>query len=126
MLATQVEAYRKAHKAAMSGREIEAAVLTQAAVKLLNCQDGWGTEGHEKRLDEALRFNQLVWSIFQSELAKTDNPLPKKIKEDLLNLSAFIDKRIFETKAYPESEKLTIMVNINMNIAAGLRGSTGI
>ena len=125
MFATQLEAYRKTQKAAMSGREIEASVLTQAALKLLNCQDSWGTDGHEKRLDEALKFNQLIWSIFQTELAKSENPLPKKLREDLLSLSAFVDKRIFETIAYPASDKLTILVNINFNLAAGLRGSTG-
>ena len=123
MFATQVEAYKKTQKSTMSGREIEASVLTQAAIKLLNCQDRWGTEGHDKRIDEALRFNQLIWSIFQGELSKPDNPLPKKLREDLLSLSVFIDKRIFEVMAYPESDKLTILININLNIASGLKGS---
>jgi flagellar protein FlaF len=125
MFATQVEAYRKTHKAAMSGREIEASVLTQAAVKLLNCQDKWGTDGHAKRLEEALRFNQLIWSIFQTELANPENPLPKEFREDLLSLSVYIDKRIFETMAGPESDKLTVLVNINLNIASGLKGLPG-
>jgi flagellar protein FlaF len=123
MFATQVEAYKRTHKAAMSGREIEASVLTQAAIKLLNCQDKWGTDGHAERLEEALRFNQLIWSIFQTELAKPENPLPKKLREDLLSLSMFIDKRIFDTMAAPEADKLTVLVNINMNIAAGMKVS---
>lgn len=107
----------------MSGREIEASVLTQAAIKLMNCQDKWGTDGHDERLSEALKFNQLIWSIFQSEIAKQENPLPKKLKEDLLSLSIFVDKKIFEIMAYPESEKLMILINIDLNIAAGLRDS---
>jgi flagellar biosynthesis activator protein FlaF len=122
MFATQVEAaYRKTQKSTMSGREIEASVLTQAALKLVSCQDKWGTEGHETRLDEALRFNQLVWSIFQAELAKPENPLPRKLREDLLSLSVFVDKRIFEIMGFPESDRLTILININLNLAAGLR-----
>jgi flagellar biosynthesis activator protein FlaF len=124
MFATQVEAYKRTQKSTMSGREIEASVLTQAAIKLLNCQDRWGTDGHDARIDEALRFNQLIWSIFQGELSKPDNPLPKKVREDLLSLSVFIDKRIFEVMAYPESEKITILININLNLAAGLKGSS--
>jgi len=124
MFATQVEAYKRTQKSTMSGREIEASVLTQAAVKLLNCQDRWGMEGHNARLDEALRFNQLIWSIFQGEISKPDNPLPKKMREDLLSLSVFIDKRIFEVMAYPESDKITILININLNLAAGLKGSS--
>jgi flagellar protein FlaF len=38
-------------------------------------------------------------------------------------LAAFIDRRIFETMAYPSSEKLNIVIDINNNLAAGLRGS---
>jgi len=49
--------------------------------------------------------------------------MPKKLKVDILRLSAFIDKRIFETMAYPDPKKLTTVININNNIAAGLRGS---
>ena len=52
-----------------------------------------------------------------------DNPLPKQIKEDILSLSAFIDKRIFEVMSYPAPEKLDAIININLNLAAGLNGS---
>ena len=73
------------------------------------------------KLDAALKYNQRVWSIFQAELEKPENPLPNTLKVDLLRLSAFIDKRMFEIMAYPSPEKLTILININHNIAAGLR-----
>jgi len=42
----------------------------------------------------------------------------------LLRLSGFIDKRIFEIQAHPAKEKLTIIIDINNNIAAGLRSKT--
>jgi flagellar protein FlaF len=42
---------------------------------------------------------------------------------DGLRLSAFVDRRIFETLAAPAPEKLEAIININNNIAAGLRGS---
>jgi flagellar protein FlaF len=74
-------------------------------------------------LDDALRYNQRVWSILQVELSKEDNPLPTSIKLDLLGLSRFIDQRIFDTMAFPTKEKLDIIIRINQNIAAGLRGS---
>ena len=107
----------------MPGREIEAAVLTKAARKLKECQDNWDADDRDEKLAAALKFNQLIWSIFQGELQKEDNPMPKKLKVNLLRLSAFIDRRIFETMAYPAPEKLTTVININNNIAAGLRGS---
>jgi flagellar protein FlaF len=122
--ANQLEAYRSVQKTTtMSGREIEASVLTQAALKLQCCQSNWGSVDNEEKLDEALKYNQKIWSIFQGELAKDDNPLPKKLRQDILSLSLFIDKRIFEILSFPSPEKLTVIININLNLAAGLRGS---
>jgi len=123
MYKRQLEVYKTIDKATMSGREIEASVLTEAALRLQNCQDHWDAEDRNLKLHEACRFNQLIWSVFQGELVKTDHSLPKKIRQDILSLSTFIDKRIFETMAYPSPEKLTPIININLNIAAGLRGS---
>lgn len=114
-------AYKSVEKATVSGRETEARVLTEAALKLRVCQKRWDKNDRNEMLDEALKYNQRIWTIFQSELGKEDNPLPDDIKRDLLRLIGFIDKRIFEVMAVPESEKLNIIIKINENIAAGLR-----
>jgi flagellar protein FlaF len=116
-----MNAYRKVEQETLSGRDVEAMVLVKAANKLKECQDNWESAVRDKKLDESLKFNQLIWSIFQSELEAEDNPLPKPMRVNLLRLSAFIDGRSLETLAYPASEKLTILININRNIAAGLR-----
>lgn len=121
MYANPLQAYDTVTKATMSGREIEAAVLTKAAQKLKECQCNWNNDDHEARLDDALKFNQQLWSIFQGELGQEDNPLPNEIRHNLLALSVFVDKRMFETMAFPSSEKLDIVIDINQNIAAGLR-----
>lgn len=123
MLSNAVKAYQNVDKTTMSGRETEARVLTQAANKLIDCQKNWDAPDHHARLDSALKYNQRIWSIFQVEVAKQDNPLPDNLKQNLLLLSKFIDKRIFDTMAFPSSEKLSIIIRINQNIAAGLRGS---
>ena len=123
MLANQLEAYRTVQKTTQTGRELEASVLTTAALMLQNVQNDWDASDRDARLDEALRYNQRIWSIFQSELAGSDNPLPRKIREDILSLSLFIDKRILEVMAQPVPEKLAAIINININIAAGLRSS---
>jgi len=120
-----IHAYQQIDKTTISGRETEARVLAQAALKLKACQDSWETDPKNEKLDAALKYNQRIWSIFQSELSKEDNLLPKKLKLNLLRLSAFIDKRIFESMAFPDPDKLTLIININNNIAAGLRGSAG-
>jgi flagellar biosynthesis activator protein FlaF len=115
------KAYDSVNKSTMSGRDVEAAVLTKAALKLKASQDNYARNGHDAYLDEALKYNQRVWCIFQAELENSKNPLPKALKVSLLRLVAFIDKRTLETIAYPTPEKLTILININQNIAAGLR-----
>ena len=114
--------YQDVEKNTISGRETEARVLNQAAIKLQLCQKNW-QDTYFEELDEALKYNQKIWTIFQTELSKQDNPLPTPIKRDLLRLAGFIDKRIFETMSDPSPEKLDIIIKINQNIAAGLRES---
>jgi len=118
-----IEAYKRVDKATMSGRDVEAEVLTKAAIKLKACRDNWNVDARQREagLKQALDYNQRIWTIFQGELSSDDNPLPQEIRRDLLRLSAFIDKRTFELNAFPEKEKLNILIAINQNIAAGLR-----
>jgi flagellar protein FlaF len=116
-----LKAYDSVNKATMGGRDIEAEVLTKAALKLKACQESWAENGQSDKLSAALQYNQRIWTIFQAELEKPDNPLPSALKADLLRLIFFVDKRTLETLAYPAPEKLTILININHNIAAGLR-----
>jgi len=120
-----LNAYKKTVKATNTGRELEASVLTRGAMLLKECKEKWNGEGHFKRLDEALRFNQRIWTIFQDEMIREDNPLPVEIRQNILNLSLFIDKRIIEVMREPDPEKLNILIGINLNIAQGLRGSAG-
>jgi len=121
-----LKTYQAVERETISGRETEARVLTQGALKLQECQNNWEGENRYEKLMEALKYNQKIWSIFQVELAREDNPLPRQLTRDLLRLSAFVDKRIFETIASPSPEKLTAVININRNIAAGLRETSEI
>jgi flagellar protein FlaF len=119
-----LQTYESVNKQTMSGRELEASILNQAALRLKNCQENWDADDRDEKLMAALDYNQQVWSILQSELVKSDHPLPDHIRRNLLNLSVFVDKRIFETMAFPSPEKLTIIIDINRNIAAGLMQSS--
>ena len=123
MYSNPLHTYETVNKQTMSGREIEAAVLTRAAMKLSECQKNWTAADQDGSLEEALKFNQRVWSILQAELLREDNPLPKDIRINILKLGAFIDRRVLETFAYPTPDKLDAVININNNLAAGLRGS---
>jgi len=118
-----LNSYQKVEQATISGRETEARVLTKAAVLLKYCQDNWQAADRREKLHEALSYNQRIWSWIQGELLDDNNPLPKSIKENILSLSVLIDKRIFNIMAYPAPEKLKIIIDINLNLAAGLRES---
>jgi flagellar protein FlaF len=123
MLQNGIRHYQSVERESLSGRETEARVLTLAALKLIDCQNNWDADDRKHRLDEALQYNLKIWSIFQAEISNPDNPLPNEIKTNLLNLSRFIDKRIIEIMTSPSPDKLKIIIRINQNIAAGLRGS---
>ena len=123
MLNNAVNAYKLVEKEFSSGRETEARVLTQGALKLIECQKNWDAPDNKRRLDEALKYNQKIWSIFQVEVSKPENPLPAKLKNDIFQLSRYIDKKIFKAMAFPAPEHLDMIIKINKNIAAGLRGS---
>ena len=119
----QLDAYRTGQNTSISGREIEAAALSRCALLLSACQKNWDAPDRDEKLDVALRTNQMVWSILQSELVKNDNPLPIEIRQSILTLSVFIDNQIIQIMADPQPEKLKIIIDINLNLAAGLRGS---
>jgi flagellar protein FlaF len=125
MSANPLEAYKSVEKTTLSGRDLEASVLIKAALRLQDVQTHWSDPALDEMLDEALKYNQRVWSFFQAEISMADNPLPAEIKQNILTLSVFVDRRIFEVLAYPAPEKLDILININRNIAAGLRGEAG-
>jgi flagellar biosynthesis activator protein FlaF len=122
MHSSQAEVYSRAQVSALSDREAEAAVLMKAAAMMKHVQSHWSAADRDITLEKALRYNQRLWTFFQVALLDEKNPLPQHIRENVLRLSAFIDRRIFETLAYPAPEKLDILININTNIAAGLKG----
>jgi flagellar protein FlaF len=123
MHSTQAEVYSRAQVAALTDREAEATVLMKAAAMMKHVQTHWSSSDREQNLEKALRYNQRLWTYFQVALLDENNPLPQQIKENVLRLSAFVDRRVFEVLAYPGAEKLDILININTNIAAGLKGT---
>ena len=116
-----LKAYQEIDKAGMSGRNIEAYALSKVASALRECRDNWDTPERDQLLEQAIKMNQRLWSILQAELTKEDNLLPPQIKQNLVRLGVYSDVRCVDILAYPNPEKLTILININEGIAAGLR-----
>ncbi|MEJ5358207.1 MAG: flagellar biosynthesis regulator FlaF [Desulfobacterales bacterium] len=121
MYPAALKTYDQVRRTTQNGRELEAEVLSKAAHRLQHCRDHWPDIQGGGRLHEALKYNQRIWTILQAELEKPENPLPQELKRNLLRLSLFIDRRTLEILADPRPEKLSILIEINRNIAAGLR-----
>ena len=115
------ESYVNAVHTSMSDREVEAAAMAKAAALLQDCQQAWDTPSRPARLAEAVEFNQKLWSILEAALLLPGHPMPAALRVDILKLARFIDRRLLEVLAYPAPEKLTAVIQITLNLAAGLR-----
>lgn len=119
-----LEAYLSIEKSTLSGRELEASVLSRAADMLAQARQADDAQ-RVGQIENAVRHNLRVWTLFQAELLNPEHSMPDELRQNLLNLTAFIDKRSLELIADPQPEKLDILIAINRNIAAGLRGDPG-
>lgn len=110
----------KTAQATVSPRELEATLLLKAAVRLQSVADDWATR--ESELDDALGYNRKLWMLLVSAVIKEDNPLPVDIKRNILTLANFIFNQTFRLSAQPVPTGLAVLININRDVAAGLRG----
>ena len=117
----QYSAYKKVERLTATPRENEARILTEGAIKLRRCLEFWDSEKRKEMLDEALDYNRRIWSIFHNSLIKPENHLPEELRTNLLKLSIFINRQILKVKIRPAPEKLTPIIDINLNIAKGLK-----
>jgi len=113
--------YENLQREGLEGRELEASVLSRAAQKLARCKARWeAKKEYKEMLNEALRYNQKLWSFFQVELSNPANPLPEALRADLLRLSHFIDQKTFALFAGGDIADLDGIIRINRRIASGL------
>jgi flagellar protein FlaF len=121
----QTSIYEQVQRETLEGRELEASVLFRGAQKLNQCARDWRqgrTGDFQEKLADALEFNQKVWSFLQVELGNPANPMPEKLRLNLLQLGKFIDKRIFAVFAGTGTpEDLLSIARINEQIGAGLQ-----
>jgi flagellar protein FlaF len=122
-MAKPTDTYSKNAQTTGNPRELEAQLLMRAAAKLQAIKDG-------SLIDligriNALRYNRRLWLVFADSVTKPDNPLPREVKQNVANLAIFITKHTMsiETASEPEPERLGVLININREIAAGLRSN---
>jgi flagellar protein FlaF len=74
---------------------------------------------------QALRFNQLFWTILQADITDPKNELPDPIKANIMSLSIFVDKQTGQAIRSEDPKDLDVLISINRNLAAGLNDQTG-
>jgi flagellar biosynthesis activator protein FlaF len=121
---TAANAYARTAHSALSPREAESALLMKAAQRLMGASQGLAA-GDTKLLNEALSYNQRIWTLLSSEATRDDNPLPADLKAGVGRLGVFVLRSCLDTMIAPSAEKIATLVSINNNVAAGLQGNPG-
>jgi flagellar protein FlaF len=114
--------YRQPAQQGGSPRETEGRALMEAARRLAIAKDN---PGDEAALVDTVRLNWRLWTIFQSEVTELEIDLPDELRNNMLTLCNYIDKRTVEILSDPKPEMLDVLININRNIAAGLLSDSG-
>lgn len=113
-----INVYQRAQKLAASPRAAEAAAFSKAV--LLLTQAG-RRPGDYAVYAKALEFNRMLWTVLQADVADAANPLPDDVKGDLLSLSLFVDRQTVRALAEPAPGNLAPLIEIDRNLARGLR-----
>lgn len=115
------QAYGKVANQTSNPRDLEANLLLKAASRLQAIQDSWDSK--QEDLDAALHYNRKLWSIFMTSVTSPENPLPAPVRQNVANLGLFVFKQTMAIMFERKPEKLRSLININRELAAGLRGS---
>ncbi len=112
-------AYQQVGKQTVNPRVLEANLLSRSAGQMQRVRDEWETAQGE--LSTALTYNRKLWTVFLGSVTGEQSTLPKALRENIANLGLFVMKHTMSIQSEPEPRKLTVLININREIAAGLR-----
>ena len=116
---TATDAYRSVAKEIASPRDLEASLLLKAAARLQSVSESW--ERDRSDLNDALTYNRKLWTFFLDAVTNPDNKLPAEIRQNIANLGVFIMNHTIAVTSNPRREALASLININRELAAGLR-----
>ena len=116
-------AYQQMARQTVNPRDLEADLLSKSATRFQRIRDDW--TGGSSDLFGALQFNRKLWSIFLNSVSRDDSPLPQDVRQNVANLGVFVLKHSLAIQIEPAARKLDVLININREVAAGLRGGLG-
>ncbi|MCJ2063794.1 flagellar biosynthesis regulator FlaF [Methylobacterium sp. J-088] len=121
---TAANAYARTAHSALTPREAESQLLLKAAQRLIGASQALAA-GEHARVNDALSYNQRVWTLLSSEATADQNPLPVDVKQGVGRLGAFVLQSCLDTMIAPTPDKIATLVSINNHVAAGLQGNPG-
>jgi flagellar protein FlaF len=117
------QTYKNVSRQTSSPRELEASLLLQAAARLQSVHDSWSDDvasGARAKLDDALLYNRKLWSVFLTDMADANHPMPRELRQNVANIGIFVMNHTVLVMSNPRPERLGSLININREIAAGL------
>ena len=117
--------YEKLRWKTMSGREVEFAVLRKAALLFRRAQNSIDPGHMNDEVEEAIAFNRRIWEVLRSGWQDETCALPTEIRQNLLNLSAFMAKAEIGFRTHPCADALNSMIQVNETLATGLEAAAG-
>ena len=117
-----LKAYVRVASQSLGPRDLEAHLLTKSASRLQAIRDDFAGKGGD--LADALLYNRKLWTVFVSAVADEKHGMPKQLRENIANVGVFVFLRTAEItqSSEPQPSALAALIDINRNIAAGLRG----
>ena len=114
-------AYRMQTRTVGTTRSIEYDVLARITGRLQQAaQSGPGVTG---ALAAALHDNRRLWTIFATEVADRNNPLPRDLRARLLYLAEFTQQH--SSKVLRHGATLDPLIDVNTSVMRGLSGQAG-
>ena len=95
----------------------------RAASRLQSVQDEW--EARQRELPAALTYNRKLWTVLATAATNPNHPLPDPIRINIVGLANFIFNHTMTILAEPSPNRIGVLVNINRELATGLRVAGG-
>jgi flagellar protein FlaF len=116
-----IAGYEQVGNAVISGRALEARVLTRCAMAL-----NLAMENEDQiNLVDAVTMNYRLWLFFYSEIESGRVTLPQDVANNIVSLVGYVVKASPNACA-GDRAAIETLININRNIAAGLLEGTDV
>lgn len=115
-----IQTYERNQLNSLKGRDLEAMVFSKATTLL---QEALKNPSNKDMILYALNKNQQLWTIIQNDVRLPENTLANDLKANLISLSLFVDRQTNRAVISCTPEDIEPLIEINKNIALGLRNS---